>query len=208
MTRIDEAIPEFLEEMPMLKKAVQLRKNPKLTFEDWVKALQEFRKEGDTTKEFEDRVYLVYMTSDPRRLKNHIVFISCTSLKEEGYSIKEISELTGLTTNKVHRVLTVEANKKIQTVKDIAFRCGVSPSTAYRILKSTEFNMRHIIDGYSLILKQGFSYDQMHHIMFLRFGDKKMVDEQLPKVLERLVDQGKLKLVNGIYYYTEIEDNW
>jgi len=67
-------------------------------------------------------------------------------------------------------------------------------------------SMRDIIDGYSLVLKQGFSYDQMHHIMFLRFGDKKMIDEQLPKVLERLVDKGKLIFDDGWYHYTEIEE--
>lgn len=62
-----------------------------------------------------------------------------------------------------------------------------------------------LIDSFSLILaSEGFTYKRIRKIIYYRIGDEEIIDELLPKVLQKMVDEGALEFVDGKYYYTSV----
>ena len=135
---LDDVLERFIREDPIYSLAVKLWRSPGLKFQHWLKALEQFREDGETQEDYERKVQSIYVTADPKRLRHFVTFLVCDCLKtEQKLSVREIAEKTGLTKSKVQRILTVEADRDIQTTRDLAFFTGLSVRAVRRILGET-----------------------------------------------------------------------
>lgn len=82
-------------------------------------------------------VQSVYVATKPKNWENFVNYVICSQSKKEGFSIRQISEVWGISKSRVHRMLS-SGDKNLQSVEDVAFFHGMSSSTVRRIIKEHE----------------------------------------------------------------------
>ena len=124
-----------LEDFPMIKKALELRKQNKLSKEQWIKEFKDFR-EKESDKEWEDILWDAYLVSKPKYILNFLIFKVIDYFQtEENKSIRQIAEELGMSKNKVSRVLVGIDKGMKPSMKDMALWQNVSVSTVRRVIK-------------------------------------------------------------------------